>query len=246
MVARSALGSRVWGVAASAVVVAATFACAVIGVIATRITRRATMIDRLGPIWGKVALTACGARVEVHGLEHLDRSRSYVIISNHLSNFDVLATFAALPVNLRFVAKQELTKLPFFGQALKLSEHVVIDRSHPDEAIARINARVARRGSAPFCILFYAEGTRSPDGRIHAFKKGGVNLAIRTGLPVLPLTISGSWKFWPKNSVLIRPGGRIKITLSPPIDTGGYSIEQRDELNERVRAAIVANFDEHC
>jgi 1-acyl-sn-glycerol-3-phosphate acyltransferase len=92
-------------------------------------------------------------------------------------------------------------------------------------------------------LLFYAEGTRSPDGQIHAFKKGGVTLALRTGLPIIPLAISGTWKLLPKNALLIRPGGKVKIVLAPPIETTGMTLDDRDALNERVRATIVENFD---
>lgn len=235
----------VWGLAAVVLIFLITLLCAIVGIVATLMTGRTTMIDRLGPWWGRMVLAVCGVQVDVAGIEHIDRRRSYVLISNHLSNFDVWATFAALPLNLRFVAKQELTRLPFFGRALLMSDHVVIDRANPEQAIARIHARVATRGSSPFCLLFYAEGTRSPDGRIHAFKKGGVSLAIRTGLPVIPLTISGTWKLLPKGAWIVRPGGRVRLRIAPPIETSSYGIEQRDELNERVRDAVLSNFDEH-
>lgn len=234
-----------WGAAADVAVFLFTLVCATIGILAAAFTGRTTVIDRLGPWWGRIILVICGVRVDVVGLEHLDRHRSYVLISNHLSNFDIWATLAALPLNLRFVAKQELTRLPLFGRALGMSDHVVIDRSNPEQAIERINARVAAQGATPFCLLFYAEGTRSPDGKIHAFKKGGVSLAIRTGLPVVPLAISGTWKLLPKGAWIIRPGGRVRLTIAAPIETKEYGIEQRDELNERVRNVILSNFDEY-
>jgi 1-acyl-sn-glycerol-3-phosphate acyltransferase len=232
-----------WGAAADVLVVLVTIACALPALIAAVLTKRTTLLDAVAPLWARTVLKICGVRLEVRGLENLDPKQSYVIISNHLSNADVWAALAALPVKLRFVAKQELTRLPVFGAALKHSEHVVIDRANPEEAIARINERVANRGDAPFCILFYAEGTRSPDGNIHAFKKGGVSLAIRTGLPVLPLTVNGTWGILPKNALLIRPGRRVKLVIDQPITTTGYSLEQRDELNERVRQVICKNFD---
>jgi 1-acyl-sn-glycerol-3-phosphate acyltransferase len=234
-----------WGVIADVVVFLVTLVFAIVGIVAALITGRTRMIDFLGPIWGRVVVAVCGVRLDVSGLENIDRDRSYVVISNHLSNFDIWATFAALPLNLRFVAKQELARLPFFGRALRMSDHVIIDRSNPEDAVARINARVAARGAAPFHLLFYAEGTRSPDGKIHAFKKGGVSLAIRTGLPIVPVTISGTWKLLPKDALVIRPGGAVKIVLAPPIETTGYTIEQRDELNARIREVILSNFDEH-
>jgi len=235
----------VWGVVAHELVSAVTILLAIPAIVATIVTRRTWAIDFLAPIWSRIILFICGVRVDVVGLEHVDPNRSYVIISNHLSNFDIWATLAALPLRLRFVAKEELLRIPFFGTALRMSDHIVIDRSKPEDAVARINARVAAQaqGGKPFCLLFYAEGTRSPDGQIHAFKKGGVTLALRTGLPIIPLAISGTWKLLPKNALLIRPGGKVKIVLAPPIETTGMTLDDRDALNERVRATIVENFD---
>ncbi|GIW44099.1 MAG: 1-acyl-sn-glycerol-3-phosphate acyltransferase [Candidatus Binatia bacterium] len=234
-----------WGLFADLAVAVVTIVLAIPAILVTVVTRRTWAIDFLAPIWSRIVVFLCGVRIEVYGLEHLDPKRSYVIISNHLSNFDIWVTLAALPLRLRFVAKEELLRIPFFGTALRMSDHIVINRSKPDEAVARINERVAAQAKAgkPFCLLFYAEGTRSPDGQVHAFKKGGVTLALRTGLPIVPLSISGTWKLLPKNALLIRPGGRVKLVLAPPIETAGMSLEERDALNERVRAIVIENFD---
>src|SRR4029434_5862143 len=112
-----------------------------------------------------------------------------ILISNHLSNFDIWCTMASMPMTVRFVAKKELLRLPIFGQAFALSDHIVIDRQDPESAITKINAAAANAPGG-IGILFYAEGTRSRDGKIHEFKKGGVSLALRTGLPVVPMSVS--------------------------------------------------------
>lgn len=233
-----------WGIAADVAIFVVTLCFAIAGVVATVVRRSTKPIDLLGPIWGRWILRACGISVDVEGLEHIDPSKPYVIISNHLSNFDIWATFGALPLRIHFVAKKELTRLPFFGQALAMSDHIVIDRSNPEEAVARINARVATQIGHGFCILFYAEGTRSPDGKVHVFKKGGTTLAIRTQLPIVPLSVSGTRKFLPKGHFIIRPGGRIKLHLGAPIETKDYSVERRDELNELVRSVVIRNYIE--
>lgn len=233
-----------WGLFADVAIFFITVWWGGLCIVLTLVTRRGWPADVLGPIWCQWILTVCGIRVDVEGLENLDRRQAYIIISNHLSNFDIWVTLAALPVKIRFVAKKELLRVPVFGQALALSDHIVIDRSNPEEAIARINDRVATQIDAGFCILFYAEGTRSPDGKIHEFKKGGVTLALRTGLPIVPMTVSGTRKFLPKRSVIIRPGGRVKIVLGKPIETRGVPFEQRDEVNEHVRRAVIDNFIE--
>lgn len=238
------VGRWLWGLAADLAIFFITVGLGGLCIVAILVTRRGWPIDVLGRIWGRWILKTCGIHVAVEGAEHVDPKRSYVIVSNHLSNFDIFATLAAVPLTIRFVAKKELLRLPVFGQALALSDHIIIDRSNPEAAIARINERVASQIDAGFCILFYAEGTRSADGKVHAFKKGGVTLALRTGLPIIPMSISGTRKFLPKRHFVIRPGGHVKIVLGAPIETTNYPYDRRDELNEQVRAAIIKNYVE--
>lgn len=235
----------VWGAAADVLVACWTIFLAIPAILFTMVTRRTWAIDFLAPIWSRVILWICGVRVEVRGLERLNPHRSYILISNHLSNFDIWVTLAAVPLRIRFVAKKELLRIPFFGTALAMSDHIVIDRSNPEKAVRQINERVAQqaRGGKPFCLLFYAEGTRSPDGRVQPFKKGGVTLALRTGLPIVPVAISGTRKLLPKNALLIRPGGRVRLVFSDPIETKGRTLEDREELNEQVRRIVIENYD---
>lgn len=240
----SRLGRWLWGLAADLAIFFITVWWGGLCIAIILVTRQGWAADVLGRIWCRWILAVCGIHVDVEGVEHLDPTRSYVIISNHLSNFDIWTTLAAVPLNIRFVAKKELLHLPIFGRALALSNHIVIDRSNPETAIARINERITSHIDSGFCILFYAEGTRSFDGKVHAFKKGGVTLALRTGLSIVPMSVSGTRKFLPKSHIVIRPGGRVKIVLDRPIETKGYPLERRDELNEHVRNAVITNYVE--
>ena len=240
----SRLGRWFWGLAADLAIFLITVWWGGLCIATILVTRRGWAADRLGRIWARCILAVCGIHVDVVGVDHVDANRSYVIVSNHLSNFDIFATLAAVPLNIRFVAKKELLRLPVFGQALALSDHIVIDRSNPEAAIARINERVAQQIDSGFCILFYAEGTRSRDGKVHAFKKGGVTLALRTSLPIVPMSVSGTRKFLPRSHVIIRPSGRVKIVLDRPIETTDVPLERRDELNEQVRDIVIKNFVE--
>jgi len=232
-----------WGLAADIAIFWYTIFFGVPAILLTLITRNSRPLDFLSRLWCRFIIWTCGIKLDVQGLERLEAGRSYVIVSNHLSNFDIWCTFVAIPLTLRFVAKKELLRIPVFGQALAVSDHIVIDRQNPEAAIATIN-KAAARSEQGICILFYAEGTRSPDGRVHPFKRGGVTLALHTQLPIVPLSISGTRKFLPKRSVVIRPGGRVKIVIGEPISTEGMSVETRDELTERVREIVVRNFTE--
>jgi 1-acyl-sn-glycerol-3-phosphate acyltransferase len=233
-----------WGLGADLAIFFITLWWGMLCIVLMLVSRRGWPADVLGPIWSRWILKACGIAVEVEGLEKIDRKGSYVLISNHLSNFDIFVILAALPLTIRFVAKKELLRVPIFGQALALSNHIVIDRSNPEQAIARINTRVAERTTGSFCILFFAEGTRSPDGKVHPFKKGGVTLAIRTRLPIVPMSISGTRKFLPKGHAIIHPRGRVKIVLDVPLETRSCRLEDRDALNQRVREIVTKNYIE--
>lgn len=232
-----------WGLVADLAFAAYTLIFGPLAILGVLITRSGRPVDVAARIWARLIARTCGIRIELEGLEHVKPGQSYVIISNHLSNFDIYCTAAALPFDVRFVAKKELLRIPVFGQALALSNHIVIDRQNPESAIATINRAVARSPST-FCILFYAEGTRSPDGKVHAFKKGGVTLALRTQLPILPMSVSGTRKFLPKGCKVIRPGGVVRLVIGRPIDTAGLPLESRDELNERVRQVVIQSYIE--
>ena len=232
-----------WGLAADVWIFVSTVVLGSYVIVATLLTRSGRTIDRVGRVWSRWIVRACGIDLRVEGLEHLRPGASYVLISNHLSNFDIWCTLGSLPITVRFVAKKELLRLPFFGQALALSDHLVIDRQNPEAAINKINAAAAKARDG-IGILFYAEGTRSRDGKIHEFKKGGVSLALRSGLPIVPLTVSGTRKFLPRGCAVIRPGGQVRLVIGEPIPTTGVSYDQREALNERVRTAVISKYIE--
>lgn len=232
-----------WGLAADAWIFGSTIVLGLIAITATLISRSGRSVDVLGRLWGRWIVWVCGIDLEVAGLERLRPGQSYVLISNHLSNFDIWCTLGSMPFTTRFVAKKELLRLPVFGQALALSDHIVIDRQDPRAAIEKINAATARTPEG-IGILFYAEGTRSRDGKVHDFKKGGASLALRTGLPIVPVSVSGTRKFLPRGCAVIRPGGKVRIVLAEPIPTAGLPFEARDELTERVREIVLSNYVE--
>jgi 1-acyl-sn-glycerol-3-phosphate acyltransferase len=232
-----------WGLAADVWIFTSTIVLGTTAILATLVTRSGRPIDLLGRIWSRWIVRACGIELEIEGLERLRPGQSYVLISNHLSNFDIWSTLGFMPFTTRFVAKKELLRLPVFGQALALSDHIVIDRQDPEAAIAKINDAAAHTPEG-IGILFYAEGTRSRDGKIHDFKKGGVSLALRAQLPIVPVTVSGTRKFLPRGCAVIRPGGRVRIVLADPIPTADLPFEARDELNQRVRQIVMSNYVE--
>ena len=234
----------IWGLTVDVFIFFWTVVLGTSAVVLTLVTRRPYWVDILGRVWCKGIVKACGIEIEVRGLENIDPSRSHVLLSNHLSNFDIWCTIAALPLRIHFVAKKELLRVPFVGQSLAVSDHIVIDRGRPEAAIELINRRAAAQIGDGFCILFYAEGTRSQDGKVGPFKKGGTVLALRTGLPIVPMSVSGTRKFLPKRSVIIRPGGKVLIVIDKPVETRGLSLEDRDALTAKVRETVMRNYVE--
>ena len=168
----------------------------------------------------------------------LDRSRPCVYVANHQSQFDIPALVLAMPAEFRMVAKRELLHIPIFGWALWLAGFVFIDRTDRDRAIERLEktVRILRKGIS---VVVFAEGTRSRDGRLLPFKKGGFILALKAGLPIVPVSIRGGREILPKGSLRVRPGA-IDVVFGAPIPTTSYTFESRDDLIALTRARIEA------
>lgn len=206
------------------------------------------LLDRSGEFviwvarhWIGWILASCGVVVTCDGLDGLDLDRPYVLMSNHQSVFDIAAIVSTWPRSFRFVAKRELTWIPFFGWALVVGRHVIIDRSHRDRSVASLSraAEQVRNGTN---VIIFPEGTRSPSGRMGEFKSGGFHLAIQAGVPVLPIAISGSRRITPKRSLRIE-SGRIHIRYGKPIPTDGLGVDDRGRLKQQVRAAIETGLE---
>jgi len=172
--------------------------------------------------WCMLRLT--GIRLEVSGREHIDPAQRYVILSNHASYFDPPALVLALGLQYRWVIKKELRKVPLFGLALETSRNLFIDRSKGSDALESIKRGVAQ----------LPEGTRSWDGRLLPFKKGGFVIARDGELPVLPVTIRGSHDRLPKGTAVFSPG-LIEIIVHPPVAIAGREVR---EVQEEVKGTI--------
>jgi len=191
--------------------------------------------------WVHWILRSCRVEVECLGLDAIDPSRPCVFMSNHQSVFDVAAIAAVLPVSFRFVAKRELVWIPVFGWALWLCGHVIVDRSRHDRSIRNLD-RAAERVRQGVNVIIFPEGTRSDSGAIGPLKSGGFHLALRAGVPVVPVSVSGSRRITPKHSLRIE-SGRIRVHFGSPIPTEGLGPQDREALKREVRAAIVSHFD---
>ncbi len=192
--------------------------------------------DPLLRLWCNNLLAASGMRVEVRGRERLPAGHA-VYVCNHQSNFDPVLIYASLGKHLRFIAKRELFNIPIFGAALRATGMIPVDRSGSDRdkaAIAKAVDAVRTRVS----ILFFAEGTRDPEGRLRPFKKGAAVLAIQAQVPMVPLCVTGTKDVLHKKSMLVHGGRPAVLVVGEPIPTAGMTLEDRDTLTERAHAAV--------
>ena len=220
------------------VVVPFTAVACVYLMVATRFGSAARQTDLWGRYWGRVTIFCSGAKVAIEGLENVDRRRSYVIVSNHLSNLDAPYHFGTMPVGVRFLAKKELYKIPLFGSTLRAVGMVETDRrDHSAEAHQRINERVAYVISIGRSLMIYPEGTRSADAELHAFKKGAFRIAIQNQMPILPVATAGTNGVWPHGEKWWR-GGQTRMVFHPPIETAGLDEGDIDALLNQVRGII--------
>ncbi len=201
--------------------------------------------DRNGPhkcarLWGNICLWAAGVTVRVEGLENIDPHRPYVYAPNHQSWFDIFALLGKLPIQFRWLAKEELFKIPVLGATMSAIGYIPIDRSDRRKAFVSMN-QAAERIKSGTSIVIFPEGTRSPDGVLQEFKKGGFILAIKSQQPVVPVSISGSHKIMRKGDWMINPGV-IHVRIGAPIDTTGFISKDRDALSNTVREAIEKNL----
>jgi 1-acyl-sn-glycerol-3-phosphate acyltransferase len=227
----------VWGAAATALAVFYTAALAPCAALVSVLgyPHLATPINRF---WGWLIVHTSGVKVEIEGLEHLAGLNSYVLVSNHQSFFDIFAICAWMPGEPRFVAKQELGKIPILGLAMRRSGHIMIDRAKGGQAIRKA-LKIAREG---FSIVVFAEGTRFSDNRVHPFNDGAAWLAIATGQKCVPMAISGTAGFFPRGARIVRPGRQMRMAIAPPIDTTQLHGSDREALTRELEASVRSLF----
>lgn len=198
-------------------------------------------VQLTGRYYSKLIILASFIRLKVEGAENLDHDAHYVFACNHSSVFDILVLFAAIPMQFRWLAKKELFVFPIYGWAMYMAGYIPVNRSNPREAVRSLE-RAAEKISQGISVVIFPEGTRSKDGKIADFKRGGVTLAVKTGLPIVPITISGIHRIMPTKTLSVRPG-RIRINIGKPIPTEGVTRKDQSQLADSVREVMLANHD---
>ena len=217
-------------------VILATALFGIIAIIVSLFSRTGNPVHIIARIWSKSILFVGGIKVDVRGLANIDPSQSYIYMANHRSNFDIPVLLGCLPVQFRWLAKAELFKIPIFGRAMRGAGYVEIDRSNRESAFKSID-EVASKMKNGVSVMIFPEGTRSEDGSLRPFKKGGFIMAVDTGVPIAPLVLQGTRSIMPKGKLRIIPGN-VTLSIKKPIVTAGFTRETKNDLIEYVRSVI--------
>lgn len=191
--------------------------------------------DSVIRFWARWILKAANVRPILRLPEQLPPH--FVLVTNHQSHFDVLMLFAHVPAHMRFVAKAELFKIPVFGPSIRRLGNLKVERGGSERDRKTLSA-AAQSVARDVNIVFFPEGTRSPDGEIKAFKKGAASLAIEAQVPILPVAIAGTGEILPKGSLFVDPGRRAALVVGEPISTLGKSQKDREAVTQLSREAV--------
>jgi 1-acyl-sn-glycerol-3-phosphate acyltransferase len=191
--------------------------------------------------WSWLILKTSGIRISVEGLENVEARRTTIYCANHPSAMDIPILLAALPVQFRFLAKRPLFHIPFLGWHLRRSGHIPVDRERPREAMQSLD-QAARKIQEGRSVVLFPEGHRSRDGRLLPFKAGSFYLAIRAGVPIVPITLNGTRAVLKPDSLHVRPGST-QMIAHPPIPTVGLTPDDVEALSERVRKQILSRLE---
>lgn len=194
-------------------------------------------IDRVIRGWSRAWVWASGTRLEVEGAEHVDLERSYVVVANHLSALDIMVCFLAVRLPIRYLAKKELFRIPILAQGMRAVGIIEVDRAARGAIHGEVNRQAKDLIEKKRSLIIFAEGTRPRDGVMRPFKKGAFTMAISSGLPILPVSIHGSYQ-------ALRPGrpwvmgGPVRVVIDEAIVTTGLTSADTGNLRDRVYEII--------
>ena len=214
----------------------ANLVCAGLIVLIAPFDKRGVVWWRCARLWGWVIYAGAWSRIARRGFDVLTWDQPCILMANHESYLDVPALIAACPTPVRFVARKEVFKTPIMGQAMRVTGQVSIDRSNRDQAIQSLS-QAAKQISKGRTVLVFPEGTRSKDGQLQVFKKGGFMLALEAQVPIIPVGVSGTRGVVPRGEWRFQPGV-VGISMGEPIETKGLTVEDRETLMSRVREAL--------
>ena len=222
------------------VTVPATAFFSTVSIVGGLIRAPASLHDWVHRNWGRTELWAAGVRTRVRGLENVSHTSPQIFVANHQSIFDIFAILACVPASVRFVAKQELGRIPIFALAMRAAGHVFIDRKDRRGAFEAMSVAGERMKRDRLSLGLFPEGTRSPTGSLREFKRGTFALAIGTQVPIVPLAVDGGYRVSTRGRIR---AGWMDVSLGAPMPTEGKTAEDRDQVLGAVRREISAMLE---
>jgi 1-acyl-sn-glycerol-3-phosphate acyltransferase len=209
-----------------------------------------TLIDRTHTLYFKLAkyfsggiLWISGIKLEVSGLDNFSPESTYIFVSNHSSQYDIVTLQKIIPNRMAIIFKKELAKIPFFGWQLSLGPYIMIDRENIESALKSIEEAKVKMEKQNISVVVFAEGTRSKTGEVQQFKRGAFRIATQVGYPIIPVSIYGSNKILPKGTFKLKPGS-IKVHFDKPITSECVTTRQNEiDLMKKVRDIVVENHN---
>lgn len=191
--------------------------------------------------WSRILLWLFGVKATVRGAEKLKKGTNYVYLPNHSSYLDIIALGATIPDDIRFIFKRELAKIPLFGWSLSSGPYILIDRTDARHAMESIEM-AARQIAEGASVVIFPEGTRSHDGKIGPFKRGGIHLAIKSGVPMVPVAVRGTYRLLSRHDKKVRPG-KVEVIIGQPIEgnpmaTKGEEMVIQGEIRRQLEAML--------
>ena len=190
-------------------------------------------------VWARSLLLIAGVRVSAEGLEKIDLSRPFVIAANHASYFDTPVILDKIGLQFRFLARAGLFKIPLMGTHLKLAGHVPVEQKDPRAALRAMQAAADNIRDKKISMLIFPEGGRTRDGNLQEFKEGVAYIAIKAGVPIIPVGLTGTREIVAMGSAIVRPG-KVTLRVGDPISTEGLSLKDRQKLTDEVRERVQA------
>lgn len=222
-------------------IVVATLILGILAFLTAPFDRKGRVVHHYARLWGKVALWANGVKVRVYGIENIKGKGPYIFMSNHQGSYDIFALLGYLPFQFKWLAKKELFSIPFFGWTMIAAGYISIDREGSRKTVEAMN-KAACQIREGMSVVIFPEGSRSLNGNVQSFKKGGFTLALRSKVPIVPIAIHGSRAILPKESFKVSPG-EIRIQMGSPIETKNFSLKDRQWLMAKVREMIIQHLE---
>lgn len=223
-------------------IVLATVAFGVPAIFAALLPPRGDWFLRFARGWARTLLAIAGVSVKVLHPERLERGRSFVIVANHESFCDILVLLAKLPMQVRFLAKRSVFRVPVLGWSIAAAGFVAVDREDRSRGAETVEAALERLSGGRSLVVF-PEETRTRTGDLLPFKRGAAHLALRSGLPILPVALAGTFRVLKRGSLLITPG-LVAMSVGNPIEVSGRTVRDREAVTRAARDEVRSLRDE--